>query len=181
LLVSLNQVRCHVSSFVVRLSSLGLLAVAAVAGPAAAQQTQLDAHGNFVTTTSSHTQSWGAGVAVQMTFGSSTAPAQLSVAPGFDYLKQENSGPSQETVALDVDVQPGGSSTITPYVGVSASENWSSGTSKQWSGGKLGLETLGGVQIKAGTNAAVKAEERFGYVNGQEHTLTTRVGVLLKI
>jgi hypothetical protein len=170
-----------VSSFVVRFSSLALFAVAFIAGQAGAQQTQLDVHGNFVTTTGSHTKSWGAGVAAQMTFGSSKAPAQVSVSPGIDYLKQENSGPSQESVALDVDLQPGGSSTITPYVGVSASENWSSGTGKQWSGGKLGMETLGGVQIKAGTNSSVKAEERFGYVNGQEHTLTTRLGVLLKI
>jgi hypothetical protein len=106
---------------------------------------------------------------------------RASVSPGFDFAKQEDGGPAQESVTLDVTVQPGGSSSITPYVGVSASANWSGGSNKQWEGTRLGLETLGGVQVKAGGPLAVKAEERFGYVDGQEHTLTTRLGVLVKL
>ena len=168
------------SSYIVRFSGAALLA-ATIGTSAGAQQTQLDLHGNVSIATSTHTRSWGAGVGPQFTFGSSKAPAQLSVSPGFDYLKQEHSGPSQESVSLDVDVQPGGAGSVTPYAGASASDNWSSGTGKQWSGGKLGLETAAGVQIKVGSTASLKAEERFGYVKGQEHSLTTRLGVLLTL
>ena len=160
---------------------LALLAVISAGARAHAQDTQLDVHGNFSVGTSSHSRSWGAGIGPQITFGSPNAPAKLSVSPGFDYLKQEHGGPSQESVSLDANVQPGGSSTVTPYVGASASANWSSGTGKQWQGAKLGLETMGGVQIKAGETITLKAEERFGYVEGQEHALATRLGVLVKL
>lgn len=164
--------------------TIGLLMAAAlvcVAARAGAQQTQLDAHGNFSTTTQSHDQSWGAGIGPQITFGEESAPVRLSVSPGFDYLKQENGGPSQESLSLDANLQPGGSSSLTPYVGASASANWSSGSGKQWDGSRLGLETMGGVQFKTAPTISLKAEERFGYIRGQEHTLTTRFGVLLKM
>jgi hypothetical protein len=160
---------------------LALAAIAARAGRADAQETQLDLHGSFAVGTTSHSRSWGAGLAPQFTFGSSSAPVKVSLAPGFDYLKQEAGGPSQENLSLDANLQPGGSSSVTPYVGASASANWSSGSGKQWSGSKLGLETMGGLQMKAGDAVTLKAEERFGYVEGQEHTLTTRLGVLLKL
>jgi hypothetical protein len=158
------------------------IASCALAGRAGAQESQLDLHGNFAVTTDSHTRSWGAGVGGQFTFGPTSAPLRVSLSPSLDYLKQQSSGPSQETLSVDASVQPGGSSTITPYVGASAGANWSSGAGKQWEGTKLGLELLGGAQVKLGSGpATLKAEERFGYVDGQEHTLTTRVGVLLKL
>ena len=160
---------------------LALLAVTPLWSRAQAQEIQLDVHGNFAVGTSSHSRSWGAGIGPQITFGSAGAPAKLSVSPGFDYLKQEAGGPSQESLSLDANVQPGGSSAATPYVGASASANWSSGTARQWEGAKLGLETMGGVQIKVGSATTLKVEERFGYVEGQEHTLATRLGVLLKL
>jgi hypothetical protein len=166
-----------------RLSSgcLALVAVISLGSRARAQNTQLDLHGNFAVGTTSHSRSLGAGIGPQITFGSSNAPARVSVSPGFDYLKQEHGGPSQESLSLDANLQPGGSSTVTPYAGASASANWSSGAAKQWQGTKLGLEMMGGVQIKAGDTLTLKAEERFGYVDGQEHALTTRAGVLVKL
>lgn len=160
---------------------LALVAVASLASRARAQQLQLDVHGNFAVGTTSHTRSWGAGVGPQITFGAAGAPAKLSVSPGFDYLKQEAGGPSQESLSLDANVQLGGSSAATPYAGASASTNWSSGTGRQWEGGRLGLEAMGGVQIDLGGGTTLKVEERFGYVDGQEHSLTTRLGVLLKL
>jgi hypothetical protein len=166
-----------------RLSSgcVALLAVASLGCRAHAQDIQFDSHGNFAVGTHSHSTSWGAGIGLQTTFGSSNAPAKLSVSPGFDYLKQTHGGPSQESLSLDANLQRGGSGTVTPYAGASASANWSSGAAKQWQGTELGLETTGGVQIKTGEMLTLKAEERFGYVKGQEHTLTTRVGVLVKL
>jgi hypothetical protein len=158
-----------------------LLALAAL--PIAARaQAQLDVHGNFAKGTSTHTSSWGGGVGVQGIIAGKSSLIALSAAPSFDYFKQENSGPAQETLSLDLDLQPGGNGTITPYVGASAGANWSSGTNKQWDGTKLGLEMLGGVQVKVGTSAlSLKGEERFGYVRGQEHMLTTRLGVLVSM
>jgi hypothetical protein len=169
---------------VTRFSCAAVAAITAIALPSRvrAQETQLDVHGSFSIGTETHTKAWGAGVAPQFTFGGSQAPVKLSLAPGFDYLEQEEEGPSQENLSLDVNVQPGGSSTVTPYVGASASANWSSGSGKQWEGAKLGLETMAGLQIKTGSGpVSIKAEERFGYVEDQEHTLTTRLGVLIKL
>ena len=117
---------------------------------------------------------------MQGTVGSQ--PVKVSVAPSIDYLKQENSGPSQTSLSADIDVQPGGNSTVTPYAGVSAGANWSGGDNKQWEGARIGLETLAGVQVKlGGSSVTTKGEERFGYVKGQEHTLTTRIGVLITL
>ena len=147
---------------------------------AAGQETQLDVHGNYSTGTSTHSKSWGGGAGVQATFGGNAAPMKVSLSPGVDYLKQETGGPSQTSLSLDASLQPGGSSSVTPYVGASASENWSGGSGKMWDGAKLGLETMAGAQFKLGASgASLKAEERFGYVKEQEHTLTTRVGFLV--
>jgi hypothetical protein len=165
---------------------LGLAALIAAGAAAllparmAAQQTQLDLHGNYAVGTDTHAKSWGGGAGVQTTFGSKTDPINLSAAPSLDYLKQEQGGPSQTTLSLDLDVQPGGSGTVTPYAGLSAGANWSGGSAKQWEGARLGLETLAGAQVKlGGSHVSAKGEERFGYVKGQEHTLTTRLGVLV--
>ena len=147
---------------------------------ARAQQPQLDLHGSMAVGTSSHNKSWGGGAGAQFTVGDK--PVKVSLSPGIDYLKQENSGPSQTSLSLDLNLQPGRNSPVTPYVGASASANWSGGDAKQWEGSRLGLETMAGAQVKFGSSSvSAKAEERFGYVKGQEHTLTTRLGVLISI
>ena len=167
-------------SVLVGIGAVVLAVAASSPATAFAQETQLDLHGNYSTGTSTHTRAWGAGVAAQSTFGGKSAPIKASLSPGFDYLKQEKGGPSQSTVSLDASLQPGGSSTVTPYAGMSASSNWSGGSGKMWQGAKLGLEAIGGAQFKLGASgASVKAEERFGYVKSQEHTLTTRLGFLV--
>lgn len=143
-----------------------------------AQQTQVDVHGNLAVGTSTHTRAWGGGIGLQTTYGGKTDPINISTSPSVDFVKQEGGGPTQATVSYDVDLQPGGSSSVTPYAGASAGANWSLGDQKQWSGARLGLETLAGAQVKLG-GTSIKAEERFGYVKGQEHTLTTRIGALL--
>ena len=156
------------------------LAFAARPGIASAQQAQLDLHGNLVVGTTTHNKSWGGGVGAQIALNSTSSPIVVSLSPSLDFVKQQHDGPSQTSLTADLDVQPGGSSTVTPYAGVSAGANWSGGSSEQWTGSELGLETLAGAQVKlGGSKVTAKAEERFGYVKGQEHTLTTRLGVLL--
>ncbi|MDB4885733.1 MAG: hypothetical protein JWN79_1171 [Gemmatimonadetes bacterium] len=140
----------------------------------AAQQAQLDVHGNFAVGTTTHLHSWGAGAGAQVTFGSTSDPIQLSLSPSLDFLKQEG-GSRQTSLSADLDIQPGGGKTVTPYAGISTGANWISGSS----GTHAGYETLAGAQVKLSTALTAKAEERFGYVSGQEHSLTTRVGVLL--
>jgi hypothetical protein len=154
---------------------------AITAAPLHAQDRSADLHLDYSRTTQTHQNSWGAGAALQLTWGSSTAPAKLNTSFGADYMKQENGGPSQTSVSTDVTLQPGGSSAFTPYAGGSASANWSGGSASQWSGARLGLETLAGFQFKVSEDANIswKAEERFGYVRGQEHALATRVGMLV--
>ena len=162
-------------------AGMSLIFFVCTAGIAGAQERNLDLHLDYARGTSSHANSWGAGAAAQLTWGGNSAPAKVSTSLGADYTKQENSGPSQTSVSLDVTAQPGGSSALTPYAGGSTSANWSGGDAKQWNGAKLGLEVLGGLQFKPSPNSnlAWKAEERFGYVRGQEHTLSTRLGVLI--
>jgi hypothetical protein len=153
----------------------------AIASPTRAQSQQGEIHANYSRTTQSKTSSWGAGAQSQQVWGSTSSPVALSNSAGVDYLKQENGGPSQWSLSLDVVLQPGGNSTVTPYAGGSISANWSTGDAAQWSGARLGTELIGGAQVKLGTGSPVSAklEERFGYVNGQEHTLATRLGFSL--
>ena len=161
-------------------ASVIALAAALLPLPASAQQSQIDLHGSMAVGTSSHNKSRGGGAGAQFTVDDK--PVKVSLSPGIDYLKQENSGPSQTSLSLDMNVQPGGNSPVTPYVGASASANWSGGDNKQWEGSRLGLEAMAGAQFKLGSSSlSAKAEERFGYVKGQEHTLTTRLGVLISL
>jgi hypothetical protein len=162
----------------VRAAAVAALGIALTAASAAAQQGQADVHANYQRGTATHVNGWGVGANVQETFGASSAPVRLSVSVGPDYIKQENSGPSAVSASLDATLQPGGGGALTPYAGGSVSSNWSLGDNRQFEGARLGTEAVGGVQVKLDAlgSLTTKVEERFGYVNGQEHTLTTRLG-----
>jgi hypothetical protein len=148
----------------------------------AAQQSQLDVHGDYQHTVSSGSNSWGAGVALPVTWGSKGAAVRIATSPGFDWTKQTSGGPSQESLSLDVTAQPGGDSPITPYAGGSASANWSTGTGKQWEGSKLGLEALAGLQMTLQKDKlSAKVEERYGYIFHNDHMWTTRAGLLFSL
>jgi hypothetical protein len=115
------------------------------------------------------------------TLGSKSAPVQLSPSLGVDWTKQENDGPSTTSLGLDVNVQPGGGSPFTPYVGGSASANW---VSKNAPGGALlGLEYMAGAYYKLEAQGPISlhAEVRSGYVRTQEHQVTGRFGVAFSI
>lgn len=153
-----------------------------IAVPLAAQQTQLDVHGDFSHAVSSGSNSWGAGVALPVTWGAKSNAIRIGTSPGFDWTKQTGGGPSQESLGLDVTAQPGGNSPVTPYVGGSASANWSTGTGKQWQGSKLGLEALAGLQMTIHPDKlSAKVEERYGYITGNDHMWTTRAGFLFSL
>jgi hypothetical protein len=167
--MGINAVR---SSFVI---------IAFVAAAAHGQQRSGDLHGDYVRGLVTDANSWGAGAALQLTWGGQSSLAKVNTSVGADYTKQTGGGPGQTSVAIDVTLQPGGNSALTPYAGGSASANWSSGSNAQWSGSRLGLETLAGLQFKPSSQSKIsfKAEERYGYVRGQEHTLATRAGILV--
>jgi hypothetical protein len=159
-------------------AALGLMVATS---SAAAQQSQVEAHGSYARTTQSHSNSWGAGAQLNTNWGSKQAPVQLSTSEGIDWTKQENDGPSTTSLGLDVTIQPGGGGVFTPYAGGSASANW---VSKNAPGGALlGLEYLAGVfyKLEAQGKLSLHAEVRAGYVRTQEHTVTGRFGVAFSI
>ncbi len=151
----------------------------AITPSASGQQAQVDLHGNYVRTTQTWTTAWGAGGALQVTWGSQHDPINVGTSLGVDRTKQENGGPTQTSGTFDLTVQPGGNSPLVPYVGASSSANWSGGPGAQWEGARHGLEMLAGLQLKSGGSVSLNAQERYGYVQGQEHTLTTRLGVFV--
>jgi len=156
------------------------LSLVLTASSAAAQQSQVEAHGNYVRTTQTHSNSWGAGAQLNTNWGSKQAPVQVSTSEGLDWAKQENDGPSTTSLGLDVSIQPGGG-VLTPYAGGSVSANWVSKDAP--AGALLGLEYLGGVyyKLEAQGKLALHAEVRSGYVRTQEHTVTGRFGVAFSI
>ena len=166
-----------------RVAMAGVLLFASLAPAAAFAQTQrqLDVHGSYARGTTTESKSWGGGAQLQLVFGPASAPVRLGTSLGGDVLRPEGGGSMQWNASLDAVAQLGGSSTVTPYVGGSVGANWSTGSEAAWSGARGGLETMAGVQVKLGASGSapsLKVEERFGYVRGQEHTLTTRVGVV---
>jgi hypothetical protein len=71
---------------------------------------------------------------------------------------------------------------VNPYLGGSASANWSGGSAKQWAGSRLGVESVLGAQVKlGGSGSSAKIEESFGYVRGAEHSVGTTVGLLFSL
>lgn len=164
------------------LTILGLAAVAAAAVPCSAQQRQIEGHANYANTVQSHQNSWGAGASYQLTWGGQSAAVQLGTSLAADYQKQENGGMSQTSASYDMTLQPGGNSTVTPYVGGSVGANWLSGPGAP-SGAQLGLQYILGAALKLERQAplAVRLEVRPGYVKTQEHTVTGRLGVSLSM
>ena len=158
-----------------------VLAIIALGSPARAQNSQVEAHANYQRTTVTHSNAWGAGAQYQVTLGSAQQAVRLSPSLGVDWTQQESSGPSTTSVGLDVNVQPGGDSPLTPYAGGSVSANWVSKGAPD--GPLLGLEYMAGVYYKLESQGSISlhAEVRSGYVRTQEHQVTGRLGVAFKL
>jgi hypothetical protein len=169
-----------------RLATAGVLLAATLipAALSAQSQRQLDVHGNYSRGTTSDANSWGAGTQVQLVWGASKAPVKLGTSLGGDFLRPQSGGPNQWSTSLDGVVQAGSGGTLTPYAGASVSATWSTGPGAMWSGARHGLETMAGVQVKLGAASdapSLKLEERFGYIRGQEHSLSTHVGIVMSL
>src|SRR5215208_3545802 len=131
--------------------------------------------------TATPTDIWGAGTQYQLTLGSTKQPVRLSPSLGADWMQQSNSGPSTTSVGLDVNVQPGGDSPLTPYAGGSVSANWVSKNAPK--GALLGLEYMAGLYYKLEAQGPISLhlEVRSGYVRTQEHQVTGRFGVAFSL
>src|SRR4051812_16694853 len=141
------------------------------AATAKAQDRQIEAHPELTTTVNSHQDSWGGGAQYQLTWGAKSAPVRPAASLGADWVKP-SSGPSTTSVSLDGTVNLGGGGSVTPFLGASASENWSSGSSA------LGLFAIAGLQHTIGKGPwSVNAQGRWGFVKDQEHQWTIRAGL----
>jgi len=159
-------------------TTLALIVLTRLAG---AQESQVEVHANYLPGTGRNSTAWGAGGQYQLTLGSKQQAVRLSPSLGVDWSRQEESGPSTTSVGLDVNVQPGGDSQLTPYAGGSVSANWVSEDAPK--GALLGLEYMGGVYYKLEPKGALSLhlEVRYGYVRTQEHQATGRFGVALTL
>lgn len=155
--------------------------LAVLARSAGAQDKQVEVHANYVPGEGTSSSAWGAGGQYQLTLGSKQQAVRLSPSLGVDWTKQEESGPSTTSVGLDVNLQPGGDSPLTPYAGGSVSANWVSENAPK--GALLGLEYMAGVYYKLESQGSLSlhAEVRRGYIRTQEHQTTGRFGVALSL
>jgi opacity protein-like surface antigen len=155
-----------------------VIALAVCTETSKAQSWQAEGHTTYSRTTQSHTRAWGAGGQVAGTWGSKSAPVQLSMSLGGDWMSQENGGPNQWSLSWEPTLQPGGGHPLTPYVGGGVSANWYSGSNAP-RGALLGLNWIAGVQYKPEQQGplTLKLEYRPGYVRTQEHTNDFRFGI----
>lgn len=142
------------------------------------QSWEAEGHGSYSRTTQSHQNSWGAGAQLAGTWGGKSAPVQLGMSVGGDWLTQENNGPTQWSISWEPTLQPGGQHALTPYAGGSFSANWLSGNNSP-NGALLGLEMIFGVQFKPEAQGplSMRLEVRPGYVRTQEHSVDWRFGM----
>jgi hypothetical protein len=155
-------------------------AVSILASSAGAQQI-LDVHGASSVETRTQSTSWGGGIAA----GSQWMPAgaaYVGVFLGADYLREQHLYRARTSVSAEVNIAPPWSSDyLVPYVGGGVSGVFSGGEYSEYSGPRLGLVSLAGLRILFGGSGRIggKLEGRFGYLTGIEHTLGTRVGMLI--
>ena len=156
----------------------GVLLAAAIATGRPLHAQVFDVHGAFVPSVHSQPSAAGFGIAI-------AAPARLAAATllpslGGDYVRRASLGPGRASAGLDVRLLPSAEGHwVVPFVGAGASANWSGGAQSEWSGGRLGLDALAGFALGANNpHFALKIEQRFGYVVGADHRLTTRLGLL---
>jgi hypothetical protein len=157
---------------------------AALAAPAAAQavsQQQVVVEAIYDRAVHAGGYAWGGGAEYQLTWGGARAPVQLGTAVGLDAERQAGDGQRRLGLDADVTVQPGGGARLTPFAGAGAGAVWVRGEGESGRP-RLGLDGIVGAQLtvdRRGT--AVQAELRHGYVRGQPHSTSARVGVAISL
>jgi hypothetical protein len=136
----------------------------------------LDVHGSYLPSIDSRPVAFGfgAGLGTTRKFGI----VNLLPSASLDYVRAQHLGPGRGSAGLDVRLLPSWESRWgAPFIGGSASSNWSGGQQSEWGGARLGLDALAGYILGGvNSNVGIKFEERFGYVRGQPHTALTRIG-----
>ena len=125
--------------------------------------------------------SYGASADYQLVWGGKRA-LQLAAALGGDWARQASSGQQRWALDADVTVQhPVGS--FTPFVGASAGPVWLRGGESSGGRAHLGLDAIVGTQVAIphGGGRAVIVEVRHGYVKGEPHSTSGRLGLNLPL
>ena len=159
-----------------RIAILALLLVTASGARAGAQVLAL--HGVFVPGTDERRGSTG----VEFEVGGLVASRYATLLPtlALEYQRQHDYGPGRGRVAGQLRFLPrNGRGYAVPFVGVSVSANQSGGGQSEWSRTRGGIEGMAGLLLIASETfpLAILAEERFGYVRGQNHALATHIGL----
>ena len=160
------------------LLTIGVTAAAVLACPAGAQL--IDLHVDSSVESTQHSTSWGGGLGVGTIFVPAGF-AMLGLSAGADYVREQHLGKPLLTTSVDAALSPsGGGPSFVPYVGGSASLNWSGGALSQWTGARTGWEAIAGVKSLFGgqENVGWKLEGRFGYVEQYQHAYAIRLGFI---
>lgn len=148
--------------------------------PARAQLFDVYASSSQVTATRSTFFGFGAGLT------SVWAPGDklyLRGRLGGDYQHEQHLGRAWSAVTLDASVAPATfGDSFMAYAGAGLSINWSGGQSSEWVGARSGASVFTGVAFEFGESPfGAMIEERFGYITGTDHTLMTRLGILIRL
>lgn len=165
-----------------RIAAIAAVALVALLPRARAGAQLLDLYGGSAQVTATRSTFFGFGAGLSSTW----APGDklfVRARLGGDYLHEQHLGRAWSSGTLDVSIAPpmfGDAFMV--YAGAGTSLNWSGGESSEWVGVRPGLSTFMGVAFEFGESPlGALIEERFGYIKGTDHTLTTRVGLLVRL
>ncbi len=163
--------------------TFALFCLTLLATPRAHAQQAVDLHISYATATTSNTVSLGAGAALE-TLLDLVPGIDVAATVGADYQRERALGAPRTSVSLDATIQPERQTTgLVPYAGGSVSANWSGGERSEFRGRRMGLDAIVGLKFSflGSELVATRIEQRFGYVRGTEHRLTTRLGLIVGI
>ena len=142
----------------------------------------IDVYGSSAQVTATRSTFFGFGAGLSSTWMPGDK-LYLRARVGGDYQHEQHLGRAWSAATFDVSVAPPffGDSFMA-YVGAGSSINWSGGQSSEWVGARRGASMFGGIAFEFGESPlGAQIEERFGYITGTDHTLMTRVGLLLRL
>ena len=158
---------------------VALLAIFAVARPAAGQQ--VDLHVSYLPgDLDTHYPIVGGGLGVRKFIDLSNV--YLGVRGGINYAREEHLGPGRGSLGLDFTLAPHHEFTVAlPYIGAGVSINVSGGRQGQFSGFRTGVDAIAGVDLNVfhSDRLGLKLEQRYGRIQGMTASPTTRAGFVL--